>query len=104
VKTVRTVRSVRSVIGLVSAFLASFSVAAVAQEAKGIQHGVRPGRFAIRNAIVIEGNGTPAAGPYDIVIEGNTIADVVALDPVALKAGRARRPAADAEIDAAGRY
>ncbi len=79
---------------------------ASAQAARGIQHGVRPagGRFVIRNALVIEGNGTPASGPFDIVIEGNTIADLVALDPVALKAGRARRPAADAEIDATGKY
>ncbi|HEV8613319.1 MAG TPA: amidohydrolase family protein, partial [Gemmatimonadales bacterium] len=75
-----------------------------AQETRGIQHGIRPARYVIRNATVVEGNGTPAAGPYDIVIEGNTIAEVVALDPVALKAGRARRPAADAEIDATGKY
>jgi cytosine/adenosine deaminase-related metal-dependent hydrolase len=54
--------------------------------------------------MVVEGNGTPAAGPYDIVIEGNSIAELVALDPVALKAGRARRPAADAELDATGKY
>jgi cytosine/adenosine deaminase-related metal-dependent hydrolase len=80
------------------------AAAASAQGTKGISHGVRPSRYVIRNAIIIEGNGTPAAGPYDIVIEGNTIADVVALDPVALKAGRARRPAADAEIDATGKY
>src|SRR5438128_2764031 len=76
----------------------------MAQGAKGIQSGVRPGRFVIRNAIVVEGNGTPASGPYDIVIEGNTIADLVPLDPVALKAGRARRPAGEAEIDATGKY
>ena len=77
---------------------------AAAQEARGIRHGVRPARFAIRNALIIEGNGTPASGPFDIVIEGNRIADVVSLDPVALKEGRARRPAADAEIDASGKY
>jgi cytosine/adenosine deaminase-related metal-dependent hydrolase len=75
-----------------------------AQGTRGIQHGVRPARYVIRNATVVEGNGTPASGPYDIVIEGNTIADLVPLDPVALKAGRARRPAADAEIDATGKY
>ena len=80
------------------------AAAASAQGTKGISHGVRPPRYVIRNATIVEGNGTPAAGPYDIVIEGNTIADVVALDPVALKAGRARRPAADAEIDATGKY
>ena len=77
---------------------------AAAQGARSVQHGVRPQRFAIRNALIVEGNGTPAAGPYDIVIEGNRIASIVALDPVALKAGRARRPAADFEIDANGKY
>jgi imidazolonepropionase-like amidohydrolase len=77
---------------------------AAAQGAKGVESGVRPARYVIRNALVIEGNGTPASGPYDIVIEGNTISDLVALDPVALKAGRARRPAAEVEIDATGKY
>ena len=70
-----------------------------------VQTGVRPsGRWAIRNATIVDGNGTPAAGPYDIIIEGNTIAEIVGLDPVALKAGRARRPQADREIDATGKY
>ena len=84
--------------------VAALASAASAQGTKGISHGVRPPRYVIRNATVVEGNGTPASGPYDIVIEGNTIADLVPLDPVALKAGRARRPAADAEIDATGKY
>ena len=88
---------------IVSLALCTASIAE-AQGTRGIQHGVRPARFVIRNATVVEGNGTPASGPYDIVIEGSTIADLVALDPVALKAGRARRPAADAELDAAGKY
>lgn len=51
-----------------------------------------------------DGNGTPARGLADVVIEGNTIAEVVWLDPVAVKGGRARRPAADAEIDATGKF
>ena len=63
---------------------------------------MRPARLAIRNATIIEGNGTPASGPYDILIEGNVITSVVPLDPVALRGGTARRPAADAEIDATG--
>ncbi|HEU4390195.1 MAG TPA: amidohydrolase family protein [Blastocatellia bacterium] len=69
-----------------------------------VAHGKRPARYAIRNATVIDGNGTPASGPKDIVIEGNLITDVVALDPVSLKRGEARRPAADIEIDATGKY
>ena len=67
-------------------------------------HGVRPGRLAIRNALVVEGNGTPATGPWDLLVEGNRIVALVPLDPVAGKNGRQRRPAADAEIDATGKY
>jgi cytosine/adenosine deaminase-related metal-dependent hydrolase len=61
-------------------------------------------RFIIRNATVVDGNGTPASGPKDIVIENNTITDVVPLDPVTLKEGRAKRPAGEVEIDATGKY
>lgn len=78
--------------------------AAQGEGARGIQSGQRPQRFVIRNAMVIVGNGTPASGPYDIVVEGTAIASLVALDPVAVRDGRARRPAADAEIDATGKY
>ena len=35
--------------------------------------GTRPARLIIRNAIVVDGNGTPAKGPFDIVVENNTI-------------------------------
>ena len=66
--------------------------------------GQRYERLAIRNATIVNGNGTPASGPADIVIQGNTIAEVVWLDPVAMRDGRARRPAADAEIDATGKF
>lgn len=92
----------RLVIGL--ALLLGTASDLAAQGTRGIQSGTRPARFVIRNAMVIIGNGTPASGPYDIVVEGNTIADVVSLDPVAVRDGRARRPAADAEIDATGKY
>ena len=66
--------------------------------------GTRYQRLVIRNAMVVDGNGTPASGPKDIVIEGNSIADVVPLDPVAVREGRAKRPTGDVEIDAAGKY
>jgi Amidohydrolase family len=69
-----------------------------------VTHGQRAKRLAIRNALVIDGNGTPTRGPMDIIIEGNVITEMTALDPVAIRAGRARRPAADAEIDATGKY
>ena len=66
--------------------------------------GHRYPRLIIRNAIIIEGNGTPASGPKDIVIENGRITSIVALDPVAVGRGTAQRPQGDVEIDAAGKY
>lgn len=73
-------------------------------QTQGVQHGVRPARLVIRNATVVDGNGTPARGPMDVVIEGNTIAALVPLDPVALqRGGDSRRPQGDVQIDATGK-
>ena len=58
----------------------------------------------IRNAIIVDGAGTPASGPADILVRGDRIEEIVWLDPVAIAEGRAKRPAAATEIDAAGRY
>ena len=74
-------------------------------QTQGVEHGVRPQRIVIRNATVVDGNGTPARGPFDIVIEGTTITALVALDPVALqRGGEARRPEGDIQIDATGKF
>ena len=35
------------------------------------------GRLVIREAMVIPGHGGPPVGPYDIVIEGNTISEMI---------------------------
>ena len=67
-------------------------------------HGIRGASLAIRNATIIDGNGTPASGPADILIIGNRIASVTFLDPVALRSPNTRRPAADREIDATGKF
>src|ERR1035438_10087595 len=66
--------------------------------------GRRVRRLLIHNATVIDGNGTPASGPKDIVIENNTISDVIALDPVSLSRGGRGGAQADAVIDATGKY
>lgn len=66
--------------------------------------GKRYPRIVVRGAIVVDGSGTPAARPKDIVIENNLITDVIPLDAVALARGEARRPAGDVEIDATGKY
>jgi len=79
----------------------AFSSAAMAQTVP--VSGRRYPRLAIRNAIVVDGNGTPASGPQDIIIENNRIAAIVPLDPVAVNRG-ARRLPADVEIEARGKY
>jgi len=86
--------------------LLAVAIAATAQVAP--ISGTRPTRLIVRNATIADGNGTPARGPFDIVVEGNTITQVVALDPVAMRGGASsRRPqggAGTAEIDATGKY
>ncbi|MEO5813767.1 MAG: amidohydrolase family protein [Gemmatimonadaceae bacterium] len=82
---------------------------AIAATASGAQQrlpisGNRTPRLAIRNATIVDGNGTPASGPADILVEGSRITSVTFLDPVAIRSGTAKRPAADAEIDATGKY
>lgn len=68
-------------------------------------HATRAKRLVIRNATIIEGNGTPAEGPKDIVVEGNVITQILTLDATAVRNGTARRvPVGDAEIDATGKY
>src|SRR5215470_1159409 len=69
--------------------------------------GKRARRLLIHNATVVDGNGTPASGPKDIIVENNLIADVVPLDPVSLaRGGRggAANNSFDAVIDATGKY
>jgi imidazolonepropionase-like amidohydrolase len=87
---------------LLFAFLLFAASPAIAQSPA--RNGQRVPRLAIRNATIVDGNGTPASGPADILIEGNKITSVTFLDPVALRGGNAKRPAADAEIDATGKY
>ena len=68
-----------------------------------METGKRYPRIVIRGAIVVDGSGTPASGPKDIVIEDNMITDMVSAD--AMAAGRgARRVVGDINIDATGKY
>jgi hypothetical protein len=62
-------------------------------------------RLVIRNAMVIPGHGGPPAGPYDILIEGNTITQMVPYDPVtAERRGGAQRLTGDRIIEANGMF
>ena len=78
--------------------------AAVAQTS--VQHGKRYPRMVIRDAMVIDGMGTPASGPYDIVIENNRITQMFPLaDAVTtVITGMGTRPRGDVQIDAKGKY
>lgn len=59
----------------------------------------------IRNAMVIPGHGGPPAGPYDIMIEGNMITQMIPFDLVAAeRSGSRTRMTGDRVIDAEGKY
>jgi len=85
---------------LVSLAALSLAVSATAQAPAS---GQRVRRLLIHNAIVIDGNGTPASGPKDIVIENNLISDVIPLDAVSSARGSRAPVQADAVIDATGK-
>jgi imidazolonepropionase-like amidohydrolase len=88
-----------------SALAASlFVTLPLAAQTTGVASGQKPQRLVIRNATMVDGNGTPARGPVDIVIENGLIAEVATLDPVALRRGDGRRPAGDVQIDATGKF
>ncbi len=62
-------------------------------------------RLVIQNAMVIPGHGGPPVGPYDIVIQQNTIAEMTPFDPVtAERRGDSTRATGDRVIDADGMY
>lgn len=62
-------------------------------------------RLVIRNAMVIPGHGGPPVGPYDIVIEGNVITEMIPFDPVtAERRGDSNRPTGNRVIEADGKY
>ena len=99
--------AIRKVICTIAAMIliVAVSLSMIAQTSQSVVSDKRVGRLVIRGAMVVDGSGKPAAGPYDIVIENDLIAQIVAIDPVAVKAGNAKRPATgDVEIDATGKY
>src|ERR1051326_2311252 len=94
-----------TIVRMLRSLLAILSVSLLAAQAPAPTSGKRVRRLLIHNATVIDGNGTPASGPKDIVIENNVIADVLPLDAVALgRGGRAAAGSFDAVIDATGKY
>src|SRR5437879_359107 len=88
-----------------TALISAVLLATVATSAAQLpSSGKRYSRLIVRNAIIIEGNGTPASGPKDIVIEKGLISDIVPIDAGALKRPGFKRAVSDVEIDASGKY
>ncbi len=88
-----------------SALIFSMLSSAFAQSAPASFSGKRLKRIVVRGAMVVDGSGKPAAGPFDIVIENDIITQIAGFDPIAAKEGKARRPpAGDLDIDASGKY
>jgi len=64
-------------------------------------------RLIIRGAIMIDGTGSPATGPVDVVIEGNRIVQIQNVGYPGVPINENRRPVAeegDYELDAEGMY
>lgn len=61
---------------MIAGIMVFLLVQAVSGETRGVESGERYDRLVIRNAVVIDGNGTPARGPGDVIIEGNKIFSV----------------------------
>ena len=88
-----------------SALIFIMCSAGFAQMSPSSLSGKRVKRIVVRNAMVVDGSGKPAAGPFDIVTENDVITQIISFDPVAAKEGKARRPEkGDLEIDATGKY
>src|SRR3954470_19676784 len=86
----------------VAVLLSSF---ATAQAPQNPTSGVRPQRLVIRNAMIVDGHGTPAEGPMDIVVVDHTITRLIPRDPVSSRgAARGAAEAGTVEIDATGKY
>lgn len=84
---------------VLSLFLILFFVWQADSQDKSPQNGKRPSQLVIRNATVVDGNGTPAEGPLDIVIQENRIVQIAGAN-----ADAEYLKTADAIIDATGKY
>ena len=61
-------------------------------------------RLVVRDAMLLNGRGTPPYGPVDILVEGGRIADIVNVDAISLNRYKPKRPTGDRVIDAGGMY
>src|SRR5688500_18005372 len=92
---------------LVTALLCVQIAVSLSAQGPASSRGQRYGRLLIRNATVIDGAGNPTRGPFDIVVQGNTIVTVQSSRPAEFSGssvpGQAPLSAtADRVIDATG--
>ncbi len=92
---------------LIAVFNFSFMVWATPEQAPERKRGEGPfERLILRGGILINGEGAPARGPVDIVIENNRIAEIksVGNPGVPIKSKRPQAEAGDKVIDVEGHY
>ncbi|MCR9134083.1 MAG: amidohydrolase family protein [bacterium] len=98
----------KKVLSALLVILLSVSVNAQMADAPPRSDGEGPfDRLIIRGVHLIDGTGSPATGPVDIVVEGNKIAQIRTVGYPGLPINESRRPQADEntrEIDASGMY
>jgi imidazolonepropionase-like amidohydrolase len=64
------------ILSMVMMFLTLAFCVGFANETHGVESGQRYERLVIRNALLIDGKGTPMRGPVDIILQGNRIQSV----------------------------
>jgi len=69
-----------------------------------MSNGLEYKSIAIRDAMIVNGKGTPPYGPCDILIEDGRIKDIVNVDSISLGRYKVKRPEAEHDIVAKGMY
>jgi Amidohydrolase family len=84
----------------------SMAASSQSSPAPGSTTGQQYGRLVIRDATLVNGRGTPAEGPVDIVIDKDIIQDIIPVDAVSIAnyGPTWKRPGGDSIIDAKGMY
>lgn len=81
-KSMLSLRQQATVLFLLTALLVLWETPVRAQGTFGELADGPYDRLVIRGANVIKGHGGPPTGPYDIVIQADTIAEIIPFDPV----------------------
>jgi len=82
-------------------------VASISVEAQTASDAARHGpydRLIIKGAMVVPGHGGPAYGPADLIVENDTIAQIISYNGVSGRPESPPLPPADRVIDATGKY